>query len=432
MATKTVKQTGDTTVAGGGELGRTGLNSWGGQVREEFLRELQGIKGIRVYREMRDNDAVVGAILTAIELLIRNVTWRVEAADDSQEAVRAKDLVETSLNRMSFTWKDTLSEILSMLVYGWSWLETVYEKREDDGLLGWKKWAIRGQETLIKWEFDPEGGIQGMWQSTSTRPAPVLIPIDRSLLFRTRIERNNPEGYSILRRAYRSWFYKKRIEEIEGIAIERDMTGVPVLIPPEGVDLWNTKDSVAVTSLANAEKVVRSLKRDQHEGIVIGFGWELKLLTTGGRRQMDITGVIERYDRRIAMSTLADFILMGSERVGSFALARTKSDIFVLAVGAYLEGITEVINTFAIRRLMDLNSIPKELSPKLVPGTIEHVDLVELGGYITSLAGAGAPLFPDPELEKYLRRVANLPQPPEEQEAAPASIVTEKRVEVDL
>ena len=89
MATKTVKQTGDTTVAGGGELGRTGLNSWGGQVREEFLRELQGIKGIRVYREMRDNDAVVGAILTAIELLIRNVTWRVEAADDSQEAVRA-------------------------------------------------------------------------------------------------------------------------------------------------------------------------------------------------------------------------------------------------------------------------------------------------------------------------------------------------------
>ena len=319
-----------------------------------------------------------------------------------------------------------------MLVYGWSWLETVYEKREDDGLLGWKKWAIRGQETLIKWEFDPEGGIQGMWQSTSTRPAPVLIPIDRSLLFRTRIERNNPEGYSILRRAYRSWFYKKRIEEIEGIAIERDMTGVPVLIPPEGVDLWNTKDSVAVTSLANAEKVVRSLKRDQHEGIVIGFGWELKLLTTGGRRQMDITGVIERYDRRIAMSTLADFILMGSERVGSFALARTKSDIFVLAVGAYLEGITEVINTFAIRRLMDLNSIPKELSPKLVPGTIEHVDLVELGGYITSLAGAGAPLFPDPELEKYLRRVANLPQPPEEQEAAPASIVTEKRVEVDL
>ena len=45
------------------ELGSTGLTRFGGLVYEEWLAELQGVKGIRVYREMRDNDPVVGAIL---------------------------------------------------------------------------------------------------------------------------------------------------------------------------------------------------------------------------------------------------------------------------------------------------------------------------------------------------------------------------------
>ena len=34
------------------EIGRTGLNRWGGHVHEEFLRELQGSQGTKAYREM--------------------------------------------------------------------------------------------------------------------------------------------------------------------------------------------------------------------------------------------------------------------------------------------------------------------------------------------------------------------------------------------
>ena len=59
------------------EIGRLGLNRWGGHISEEFLPELSGIKGVRVYQEMSDNDSTVGAILFAIKMLIRQASWSV-------------------------------------------------------------------------------------------------------------------------------------------------------------------------------------------------------------------------------------------------------------------------------------------------------------------------------------------------------------------
>ena len=51
---------------GSKEIGRIGQRRYGGIVYEEFLHELRGKKGIEVYREMSENDDVVGAILFAI------------------------------------------------------------------------------------------------------------------------------------------------------------------------------------------------------------------------------------------------------------------------------------------------------------------------------------------------------------------------------
>ena len=53
------------------ELGRSGLARWGGWIYEEFLRELRGRKGVEIYKEMLDNDDIIGAILFAIEMLMR-------------------------------------------------------------------------------------------------------------------------------------------------------------------------------------------------------------------------------------------------------------------------------------------------------------------------------------------------------------------------
>ena len=62
----------------------------------------------------------------------------------------------------------------------------------------------------------------------------MTIPRAKCLLFRPTAYKSNPEGRSILRTAYRPWYNLTQIENIEGIGIERDLAGLPVVkVPPE-------------------------------------------------------------------------------------------------------------------------------------------------------------------------------------------------------
>src|SRR5205823_5722858 len=102
----------------------------------------------------------------------------------------------------------------------------------------------------------------------------------------------------------------------------------------------------------------------------------------------------------------ADFILLGHENVGSFALSSDKTDLFAVALGTYLDVIEDTFNRYAVPRLFELNNMNLENLPEVKHGDIEQPDLAELGAYIAALVQAGAPLFPDTDLEKYLREVA--------------------------
>jgi len=111
------------------EIGSSGLRRSGGYIDEEFLPQLRGVKGFKVYREMRDNDPVVGAMLYAIDKVITRLDWRIEGEDE-----RTKVFVQECLDDMSDSFDSTLQNILSMLVYGWSYHELVYKIR--GGLTG--------------------------------------------------------------------------------------------------------------------------------------------------------------------------------------------------------------------------------------------------------------------------------------------------------
>jgi hypothetical protein len=136
--------------------------------------------------------------------------------------------------------------------------------------------------------------------------------------------------------------------------------------------------------------------------------YELSLLSTGGSRQFDTDKVIKRYENNIAMTVLADFILLGHEAVGSFALSSDKSELFSVALGAWLDNIVEVFNRKAIQQLFALNGWSTDNLPKLCHGDIESMPLGELGAYLANLAKAGMPLFPNAALEEQLLNNAHL------------------------
>lgn len=411
------------------EIGTTGLKRSSGTVTDEFVTLLSGTRGRRTLREMAENDPVVGSILYAIEKVIARLDWRVDAAGSEPGDQEAAEFIQSCFDDMSESWDSTLTNILSMIVYGWSWHEIVYKQRMgpdqkdpakrsafSDGKIGWRKWPIRAQESLFQWEFDNDGGIQAMVQmDPSGGRGTVIIPVEKSLLFRTTAAKGNPEGRSLLRNAFRPWYFKRRIEEIEAVGIERDLAGLPVAdVPAEYLNPNATVEQQAV--LAAVQQIVTNIKRNEQEGVVFPAVYDeqghrvfdLRLLSTGGQRQFDTDKVITRYDQRIAMTVLADFILLGHERVGSFALGSSKIDLWSMAVDALAKSIAEVVNTHAIPRLLRLNAMSVTAPPTLTYGEVAHVDLAEIADFVQKLTASGV-LTPDANLEGYLRQVSGLP-----------------------
>lgn len=411
------------------EIGRVGQKRYAGIFYEEFLPELSGLRGIETFKEMANNDDIIFAMLYAIEMLLRQTKFNIEPASDKSIDKEAAEFVEGCLGDMQYTWQDTLSEILSFITYGWSYHEIVYKRRcgrskdprysskYDDKLIGWRKLPVRSQDTLSRWEYDSmTDELQGMVQVAPPDYVEVLIPIEKALHFRTRSAKENPEGRSVLRGAYRDYYFKKRIQEIEGIGVERDLAGFPVLHAPPQVSVWDKDDPVMLETLANAQRIVTSIRRDTQEGIVLPDGWTLDLLSAGGKRNFDTNQIIERYDKRIAMTTLSDFILLGQQSTGSFALSSDKTELFSTAMGTYLDIICDVFNTQGIPRLIDLNAehfTGFTEYPCLTHGDIEDVDLTALGGFLQQVVGCGA-LTPDEGLDDYLRQAAHLPERTEE------------------
>lgn len=417
------------------ELGVTGLKRAAGFVDEEFLPALRGRKAIKVYQEMSSNDPIVGALLFAITQLLRQVTWTVEGPDNTPGSKQAVEFVESCKDDMSHTWEDMIAEIMSMLVYGWSWHEIVYKRRigpwekdprrrskYSDGLIGWRKIPIRAQETMIRWVFDESGGIKGMVQLAPPQYKTTLLPIERSLLFRPSTFKGNPEGMSVLRTAYRPWFFKKRLEEFEAIGVERDLAGMPVAkVPSSYMNAPATSKEAKV--FAAFKKMVSNVRRDEHEGLVlpVEFDRETKqplfdfeLMSSGGARQFDTTSIIQRYEQRILMTVLADFIMVGHQQTGSYALHVDKTGIFRAALNAWAESIAEVFNRYAIPRLFEVNGIKLPELPRIKPTNVDPPDLTQLSQFMTSMGGLGMEWFPDPDLEKFLREVAHLPELPAE------------------
>ena len=97
---------------------------------------------------------------------------------------------------------------------------------------------------------------------------------------------------------------------------------------------------------------------------------------------------------------------------GSFALSCDKTELFSMAIGAYLDIICEVFNNQAIPRLINLNgdhfnSITDY--PRMEHGDIEDEDIEKLANYIKEMTGVGI-LTPDSQLEDYVREAAHLPE----------------------
>lgn len=422
------------------EIGHAGVQFIAGRPSFDKIAELSGDRKFEVYEEMSRNDATCWAMLFAVNQQMRHLDFYIDPYGKTNVDKSRANFLQECFYDMSHSIPAFVGEVMTECVFGFDFEEIVYKIRENDGTpdspskyndgrIGWKKFARRPQRTRARWIFDANGGIRAFVQSpdftgtSQDNRQERIIPMLKGMLFRTREEAGNPEGTSILRGAYRAWWIKKRIENLEGVGIERDLAGIPMIRVPSRLfasEATETDKALLQDWLALVQKV----RQDEVAGIVLPSEYnetgkplyDFELVSTSGAKQFDTSNIIDRWDQRIAMTIMADFLMLGSKKQGSYALGAQKDSTFKDAINSFAMDIADILNNYAIPRLFALNGYDLSRLPKVRFGEVKNVDVRALGDMLARLFAAGVQMFPDPQLEEYVRDVMGAPKPQEGQE----------------
>jgi hypothetical protein len=295
-----------------------------------------------------------------------------------------------------------------------------------------RKLAHRSQESLAYWEFEEDGDdVLALVQIPEPTFIKRTIPLVKGVHFRTSANKGNPEGRSILRTVYKSHYYKCNLERIEAIGLERDLSGLPLgKIPSE---FLMPTASAQQKQIADAyRQILTNLRRDEQAGVLIPSDrdangnalFELSLIGTGGTRPVSVDPVIQRYDQRIVVTALADFILLGhTAKSGSYGMSESKTHLFSVAMNSFLDIVTESFNRQLFPKLAKLNAIPDALIPKLTHDGVDEINIQELGEYIGKLSGAHVGFTA--QQVAYLKEQAGIPVTDAEREGEEVEVVTE-------
>lgn len=387
-------------------VGDTGLAVYGGVLYDYQYQNLRGDAWNRIVAEMQLSPVIRG-MLFAVEMIIRRAEWNIQPASgpdiDDEEAQEVADFVEGCRRDMYTPWEDTLAMFLSFLPYGYSVFEQLYKRRLgpggdpasmfDDGRIGWDDWSPRPQDSIVGWEFDKAGRPNAVKQRTRGTYGPgVKIPLNRCLHFRAGGYKGSPEGESVLKAAYIDWDAIKKLQTMEAIGMERDLAGLPVaLVPPRYLQADREPDEEAFYK--QIRKIVTGIRNNEQSGVVFPLEfdsaghslYEFKLMSSGGARQFDTNAVIARRTSQMTMALLADFLTLGHGATGSYALSKDKTELFEIAISAWLDMIANVIVDQAFLPLMQLNAIDPALTPGLVGTPPDSEDLGRTGAYVAAL-----------------------------------------------
>ena len=420
-----------------GNIGSTGLKGMPAANHEDFLRAFKGQQMYRTIQEMINNEPVIAASSFCIKKLIKQTNMTIDAGSDSPEDVAAAEFVTECIDDMSQSWSHFLEECLSFIDYGFSAHEINYKVRRgmqrkrpsersnyNDLRIGWRGFPVRAQATIEDWTYDraPNGyeELSGCYQNNSgvtlrwQNPQKVWIPIEKLLLFRTGVYKDNPQGQSIFRKAYIPYFYKKELQRIQAIGYERSFNGLPVMYAP--IDIMTddaNADQQALYSLL--KNIVSNVRADEQAGIIMPSEYDdgnnklydFQLLSSGNQVDEGMEVSIRRYTLEMLMTTLTDLILLGHGENGSFALANSKTSMFAIAASNYMREIEEIFNRHAIPRLLELNKIQYSKLPRMNFDEIEIADIEVISMMVKNLADAGMDLS---DVEDNLRQRMLIPK----------------------
>lgn len=381
------------------EIGAPGLPLFSGRLALDTNIRLRWPRAGRIYRDMLDNEPAAGALRTAVMTLLRS-DLQVTPGGSSRLDARIAGHIEHSLTTMRQPLGTALRQMASAYFYGFSVAEIVY-RRNPDGTVGWADFAPRRQETLERWDTDARGRLTGFVQ----RPAPdyVLrtIPLTKAVHVLADDMDASPEGRGALRPMYRYWYMVTQFELLFGIALERFGTGIPVFQRVDNTVVLTEAQEDALADQAAA------LRQNEEAFVLLPPGLTFQFAQSPGLNAATYLDAIQAYRVWMLATGLAEFIALGTGETGSFALGKSKIDLFLKALTGLQDKLCEAINRQAIPRLLRANGWRVSEPPTVSLPAVREYDLEKLGAFAKLLSEIGA-FHATPEDEAWFRGISDL------------------------
>jgi hypothetical protein len=381
------------------ELGFTSPSPFTSWTREEWNPKLRDKLGTREYYKMKRQDGIIRGALRLLKTPIQAGRWFVEPGSQSTRDKNIAAFVEKCLFEwLNVPWSTLLNDILLMCDYGYIAFEKVWNFNEA-GQVYLQKLAPRHPLDIQQWEYDAQGGPDGIlmepdMRSTATGHQQVFIPIKKLAVFTMEPEAGDLSGISVLRSAYKHYYYKDTLYKIDAIQKERHGIGVPVIKLPPG---FSPADK------ALADQLGRNLRTNERAHVVLPPNWELIFAQLEGQPVSCIES-INHHNMQIMANILAPFLEDSSVDPKS-------TDMFLKSTRYIGMFIKDIFNKFIIPELVDYNWRlgSERCYPKLSVRRVgEQEDLRTMSFTFRNLVGARA-ITPDDKLEEFFRKELDLP-----------------------
>ena len=378
---------------------------------------LRGDRRYITFTNLMVNVPVISAGVRFYNNLMRRAKWRVEPANDTQEARDRADFVRSVMDGMDQPWSNVVVQVASAVFYGFSINEMVAKERAD-GKVGLARIASRPQFTIERWDLRNDEIFGVVQRSPQTNR---YLYIERSRLIHNVDDTmsQSPEGLGMLRHLVEPAKALRGYEILEERGFDTDLRGVPVGYAPFG-ELRQECDGMteAETNVYIANQVrhmqnfIRNYRKSIDASLLLDSGvergtgeqgtpinarkWALELLRGDPTTLPELAAGIERKNREMARIMGVEMILLGSTSSGSLAMSQDKSLSFGLVVDTGLEQAAGVLQRDFLGYIADLNGWDREdgLMPTLKPEKQQFRSVQELASALQSLALAGSPLVP--------------------------------------
>lgn len=403
-----------------GPTGYVGTKVWQGRIMEDYKPELSGRAAVKTYNMMR-SEPQVAMTLRAVKLPVLRAKWDVVPSEDDPDrgeeiALAVQKMLFWSGRPGRHHWKSVVRHALLMLDYGFSVLEEVWELREVPELMAGlglprKVYWLAGLEPRLPQTIDrwlgldrPPYALTGIQQvNQHGGSGGPTITAENAVVFTNEREGNNLQGRSLLRSAYKPWYFVDMLEKFDAIGLERSAIGLPEMHFEhlDGLD--------AEEARRKAEDILAHLNASEQGYIVTMPGQKFDPHNQPYNNDA-IRASIRDHKRDIAANALLQFMELGSEGAsGSRATASEQRGPFDLSLLALAGDIAETITSETIVDIVRYNYGERPGYPSLVPSGVLDTNMSELATIILNLVSAGA-LTPDEDLEDWARETAHLPR----------------------